>query len=310
MKPLIIGSRGSRLARHQAKLIEQSILSHNPNLVTRIEIIRTSGDTLSQPDLAHSSESIKGLFVKELEEALLRGQVDLSVHSLKDLPSEQPEGLCLAAIPEREDPRDVLVAAVPQTSFSDLPPGARLGTGSLRRTVQLRSLREDLSICPVRGNIDTRIGKMKEKGLDGVVLAAAGLKRLELQQKISYVFPVQEMIPAVGQGALAVEIRSDDMSTRRVVEPLGHRPSQLCTLAERQFMKKMGGGCQLPMGAHAHIRDGEGTFSAFIASPEPLQLVQKISHGKTQDLEELALEAADYLLAHGGDEILRKLQTQ
>lgn len=310
MKQLIIGSRGSRLARQQAKLVEQSILFHNPNLVTRIEIIRTSGDTLSQHDLAHSPESIKGLFVKEIEEALLREQVDLSVHSLKDLPGELPEGLCLAAIPEREDPRDVLVAAVPQTSFSDLPPGARLGTGSLRRTVQLRLLREDLSICPVRGNIDTRIGKMEEKGLDGVVLAAAGLKRLELQQTISYVFPVQEMIPAVGQGALAVEIRSDDESTRRIVEPLGHGPSQLCTQAERKFLKKMGGGCQLPMGAHACVRDGEGSFSAFIASPDPLQPVRKLSHGSAQDLDRLALEAADYLLAHGGDEILRNLETQ
>ena len=304
MKKIIIGSRGSLLAQRQAHIVAQSIRLNNPDIDICIKTIRTSGDVLSQNDLAQSSESIKGLFVKEIEEALLKQEIDLSVHSLKDLPGELPKGLCLAAIPERQDPRDVLVTSSSKTSFLNLPTGARLGTSSPRRTVQLKLLREDLVICPIRGNIDTRIEKIETQKLDGILLAAAGLKRLNLEKKISYSFSIQKIIPAVGQGALGIEVRSDDESTRQIVEPLNHKPTQLCTLAERRFLKRIGGDCKLPMGAHAYTHNNKGFFSAFIASSNPLKVIRKTSQGNPQNLENLALETADYLLAHGGEKIL------
>ncbi len=304
MKKIIIGSRGSLLAQQQANIVAKSIRLNNPNINVCIKTIRTSGDVLSQNDLAQSSESIKGLFVKEIEDALLKQEIDLSVHSLKDLPGELPKGLCLAAIPERQDPRDVLVTNSSKISFLNLPTGARLGTSSPRRTVQLKLLREDLIICPIRGNIDTRIEKIEPQKLDGILLAAAGLKRLNLEEKISYSFPTHKIIPAVGQGALGIEIRSDDELTRQIVEPLNHKTTQLCTLAERQFLKRIGGDCKLPMGAHAYTQNNKGFFSAFIASSDPLKAIHKTSQGNPQNLENLALETAEYLLSHGGEKIL------
>ncbi|MFQ5929936.1 MAG: hydroxymethylbilane synthase [Acidobacteriota bacterium] len=310
MKEIVIGSRGSALALQQAKLVQQAIQKHNPDVKVRIEIIRTTGDKMSRVALSQLITSVKGLFVKEIEEAL-RGQlIDLAVHSLKDLPAQLPEGLCLGAIPEREDPSDVLITATKISSLKELPEGARLGTGSLRRRVQLQYLRPDLSISPIRGNVDTRLKKIWQRNLDGIVLAAAGVKRLGLEEKITYVFPVQEMVPAMGQGALAVEIRSDDTAARQIIEPLDHPPTKRCTLAERRFLQKMGGGCHVPMGAHAYIENGKAVFSAFVGSPSRPQMVRKVSEGSPQDLQKLALDVADYLLSHGADEILKELNTQ
>ena len=311
MKPLVIGSRGSRLALQQSKIIQRAIQGHHPDLEVTIEVIRTAGDKMPQKALSQLTTSVKALFVKEIEEALLQHRIDLAVHSLKDLPTELPDGLDLASIPEREDARDVLVTASAKFhSLAELPEGAKLGTGSLRRRVQLQHLRPDLIISPIRGNVDTRIKKIQERGLDGIVLAAAGLKRLGLEDVIAYTFSLEEMVPAIGQGALAVEIRQDDERTRQMLEPLNHPPSRRCALAERRFLHKMGGGCQVPMGAHARIENGNALFSAFVGSPSRFELVSKLCQGSPQDLDHMALDAADFLLSHGADKFLKETTAQ
>lgn len=311
MKPLVIGSRGSRLALQQSKIIQRAIQGHHPDLEVTIEVIRTAGDKMPQKALSQLTTSVKALFVKEIEEALLQHRIDLAVHSLKDLPTELPDGLDLASIPEREDARDVLVMASAKFhSLAELPEGAKLGTGSLRRRVQLQHLRPDLIISPIRGNVDTRIKKIQERGLDGIVLAAAGLKRLGLEDVIAYTFSLEEMVPAIGQGALAVEIRQDDERTRQMLEPLNHPPSRRCALAERRFLHKMGGGCQVPMGAHARIENGNALFSAFVGSPSRFELVSKLCQGSPQDLDHMALDAADFLLSHGADKFLKETTAQ
>lgn len=312
MKQVVIGSRGSRLALWQSEFVKQQLERRNPGLRVRIEVIQTTGDHISESALAKIG-STKGLFVKEIEEFLLERRVDLAVHSLKDTPAELPRGLCLAAIPEREDARDVLI--LPEGGSSNdgkasplmrLSPGAKLGTSSLRRRVQLKHLRSDLGIQVMRGNVDTRIRKMHEQGFHGIVLAAAGVRRLGLQEKIAQAFSFDEMIPAVGQGALAIEIREDDEAIRGWLAPLDHGPTHLCTNAERAFLRKMGGGCQVPMGAHAFIADGRATFVAFAASPDAEELVRTQLNGPPEKLEEMALGAAEELLARGADEMLRK----
>lgn len=312
MKQVVIGSRGSRLALWQSEFIQQQLESRNPGLQVRIEVIPTTGDRISESALAKIG-SAKGLFVKEIEEFLLERKVDLAVHSLKDTPTELPHGLCLAAIPEREDARDVLILPegrspedVEASPLARLSPGAKLGTSSLRRRVQLKHLRSDLEIQVMRGNVDTRIRKMHEKGFDGIVLAAAGVRRLGLQEKIAQAFTFDEMIPAVGQGALAIEIREDDKAMRDWLAPLDHAPTHLCTNAERAFLRKMGGGCQVPMGAHAFLNDGRATFTAFAASPDAEDLVRTQLHGRPEQLEEMALGAAEDLLSRGAGEMLRK----
>lgn len=311
MRKLVIGSRGSPLALRQSALLQEALQKHHPDLETRIEIIRTTGDQTPQADLSKLAASVKGLFVKEIEEALLQHQIDLAVHSLKDLPTQTPEGLTLAAIPPREDARDALVTASPTlSSLQALPQQARLGTGSLRRRVQLQLLRPDLVISPIRGNVETRIKKIEQENLDGIILAAAGLNRLGLHDKIAYLFPVEEMVPAIGQGALAIEIRTDDESTRRIVEPVNDPATRSCTLAERRFLHEMGGGCDVPMGAHASIENDKATFTAFVAGPRSLQVARTSSQGKPQELDELALEAARYLLAQGGDKMLEESSVQ
>lgn len=311
MRTLVIGSRGSPLALRQSALLQEALQKHHPDLETRIEIIRTTGDQTPQADLSKLAASVKGLFVKEIEEALLQHQIDLAVHSLKDLPTQTPEGLTLAAIPPREDARDALVTASPTlSSLQALPQQARLGTGSLRRRVQLQLLRPDLVISPIRGNVETRIKKIEQENLDGIILAAAGLNRLGLHDKIAYLFPVEEMVPAIGQGALAIEIRTDDDSTRRIVEPVDDPATRSCTLAERRFLHEMGGGCDVPMGAHASIENDKATFTAFVAGPRSLQVARTSSQGKPQELDELALEAARYLLAQGGDKMLEESSVQ
>jgi hydroxymethylbilane synthase len=311
MRKIIIGSRGSQLALRQSKILQEALQKHHPDLESSIEVIRTTGDQTPQADLSKLAGSTKGLFVKEIEEALLKHQIDLAVHSLKDLPTEMPEGLTLAAIPPREDVRDALVTGSPEvSSFQALPQGAALGTGSLRRRVQLLLLRPDLMISPIRGNVDTRIRKVQEENLDGIILAAAGLNRLGLQDKITSLFTVEEMVPAIGQGALAVEIRADDEGTRQIVEPLDDPATRSCTSAERRFLQEMGGGCDVPMGAHASIEKDTATFAAFVAGPRTLQVARTASRGLPQELDQLALEAARYLLAHGGDKMLEESNIQ
>ena len=242
---LVIASRGSQLALWQARWVAAQLAAARPR--SRIEIIKTTGDKITDVPLAKVGG--KGLFTKEIEEALLDGRADLAVHSLKDLPTELPAGLVLAAVPEREDPRDAIVGK----RLADLPQGARVGTSSLRRAAQLRQLRPDLSIESVRGNLDTRLRKLDEGQYDAIVLAAAGLKRLGWADRIAEILPASVMCPAVGQGALAIETREDgngrDRLPPRSITPATHA----AVTAERGLLAALGGGCQVPIGAHATV---------------------------------------------------------
>jgi hydroxymethylbilane synthase len=251
---IVIGSRGSQLALWQARHIQALLKTE-----TRIEIIKTTGDKIQ--DVPLSQVGGKGLFTKEIEDALLEGRIDLAVHSLKDMPSELPAGLTLAAIPEREDPRDALLGA-------PLRDGARVGTSSLRRSVQLKAMHRNLSIETLRGNVDTRIRKLDEGQYDTIILAAAGLRRLGWADRIAELIPVDVMIPAVGQGALAIETRDDQGEAQRIARTLEHEASRIAITAERAFLAVFGGGCQVPIGAHATIHGSEIHLRAFVSEPD------------------------------------------
>ena len=251
---IVIGSRGSQLALWQARHVASLL-----NCETRIEIIKTTGDKIQ--DVPLSQVGGKGLFTKEIEEALLDHRIDLAVHSLKDMPSELPAGLTLAAIPEREDPRDALVGLA-------LAPGLRVGTSSLRRSVQLANLNLALKIESLRGNVDTRLRKLQEGQFDTIVLAAAGLRRLGWADRISSTLPIDVMIPAVGQGALAIETRDDGGEAYRIAQTLEHQDSRRAITAERAFLAVFGGGCQVPIGAHATIDGSEIHLRAFVSDPD------------------------------------------
>ncbi len=307
MRRIRVGSRGSPLALRQAEIVCHELERRHPGVETEIRVIRTSGDQ-PRPEPQFAGLSVKRMFVKEIEDALLQEEIDLAIHSLKDLPSELPPGLCLAAIPEREDPRDALVSPRLTPCAGDIPRHGRIGTSSLRRTVQLRLLRPDLEIVPLRGNVGTRIRKMEEQQLDGIVLAAAGLKRLGLEGRIAFTFSQDEMLSAIGQGALAVECRCDDGQTRELLDPIDHPPTRACTDAERRFLERMGGGCQVPMGAYASLTSVGGQFQAILASPyRPVSLRHR-SHGSKEELPRMALDAAESILSRGGDEILQELE--
>ncbi len=306
MTRIVIGSRGSQLALWQSRHIQARIHENSPDVQVEIKIIRTTGDKISESALGILGTE-KGLFVKEIEESLLSGAVDLAVHSLKDVPTDLPEGLHLAAIPAREDPRDALVGDKSLESVQDLPEKARIGSSSLRRTLQLRGMRPDIQVEPIRGNVDTRIRKMREQKLDGIVLAMAGLKRMGLEQQAAYPFPVDEMIPAIGQGALAIETRQDDGRVEEILSHLDDPDTRHCTSAERTFLHAMGGGCQVPMGAHAYFAGERAHFIAFVADPEGSQLIRARFAGTREELQTLAIRAKNDLLDKGADRILDAL---
>ena len=307
MNRIRVGSRGSPLALRQAEIVCRELERRHSNVETEIRVIRTSGDQ-PRPEPQFAGLSVKRMFVKEIEDALLQEEIDLAIHSLKDLPSELPPGLCLAAIPQREDPRDALVSLLETNSPRQIPRNGRIGTSSLRRTVQLRLLRPDLEILPLRGNVGTRIRKMEEQRLDGIVLAAAGLKRLGLEDRIAFTFSQDQMLSAIGQGALAVECRCGDRETRELLAPIDHPPTRSCTDAERRFLERMGGGCQVPMGAYASLTSGGGEFQALLASPYRPVCLRHRSQGSERELPQMALNAAESILSRGGGEILRELE--
>ena len=293
---LTIGSRGSQLALWQAHWIQARLEKLGQE--SRIEIIKTTGDKIT--DVALSQVGSKGLFTKEIEEALLAGAIDVAVHSLKDMPTDLPAGLTLAAIPEREDPRDALIGR----ALEDLPEGSRVGTGSLRRAAQLRALRPDLQMEDIRGNVDTRLRKLDEGHYDAIVLAAAGLRRLGWEHRITELFNPGIMCPAVGQGALAVETRDDDGAAFQIAKRLEHAESRARITAERAVLAALGGGCQAPMGAHAYI-DGETLFLiALIVSPDGNEVVRQAKTGPVSDAAALGQELAEHLLNAGGKQIL------
>lgn len=293
---LTIGSRGSQLALWQAHHIESRLQSLG--VATRLEIIKTTGDKITDVPLAQVGG--KGLFTKEIEEALLDGRIDLAVHSLKDLPAVLPDGLAIAAIPERELPFDALVGL----PLADLKPGARVGTSSLRRAAQLKRLRPDLVIENIRGNLDTRLRKLDEGLYDAIVLAAAGLRRLGWGDRIAEVLTPEFMCPAVGQGALAIETRSAS-EAYEICGKLDHEPTRIAVTAERAVLAALGGGCQVPIGAHAEVRDGRVRMRALIAHPDGSDVVVLVDEASVEKAEELGQGMALRLLEGGGREFLR-----
>lgn len=296
---LIIGSRGSQLALWQSRWVAARLA--DLGVATEIEIIKTTGDKITDVPLA--KVGTKGLFTKELEEALIERRIDLAVHSLKDMPTELPEGLMLAAVPEREDPRDAIIGA----RLNDLAAGACVGTSSLRRAAQLRGLRPDLRIESVRGNLDTRLRKLDEKQYDAIVLAAAGLRRLGWGDRIAELLDPGVMCPAVGQGALAIETRGGDDPAAAICARLTHAGTLACVEAERAVLGALGGGCQVPIGAHAVLAHDRLQIRAVVASPDGTRLVAHHSEGDPAEAAALGHALAQRLLAHGAREILESV---
>ncbi len=295
--PVVIGSRGSALALWQANHIGKCLAELG--VETRIEIIRTSGDKIQDVPLAQVGG--KGLFTKEIEEALLAGAIDLAVHSLKDVPTELPDGLTLTAMPEREEPRDALIGL----ALSDLKAGTRVGTCSLRRSAQLLAHIPGLSILMLRGNVDTRLRKLDEGQYDVIMLAAAGLRRLGWQERIRELVPAEIVCPAVGQGALAIETRADGGAAQSLVARLDHAPTRAAVTAERALLRTLGGGCQVPVGAYATIADGLVHLRAVVASPDGTRLVRGELSGV--DPETTGAQLGEQLLSQGAREILAEV---
>jgi len=302
---LIIGSRGSKLALWQANHVKNKLSEFQPNLDIRVEIIKTTGDVRPDP---LSTIGGQGVFTKELEDSLLKGDIDLAVHSLKDLPTVLPEQLVIAAIGEREDPRDALVlpanANVSIDSLKALPHQTVVGTSSQRRAAQLKSLRHDVTIKDVRGNVDTRLRKLDEGEYDALILAAAGLTRLGLKGRISAYISTNEILPAVGQGALGIEVRADDQMTAELVGRLNHRPTELACLAERSLLKSLGGGCQLPFAAHATVEGPHLVMEALVAMPDGSRIIRDRISGSPTRAEELGRDLATLLILQGAQSIL------
>jgi hydroxymethylbilane synthase len=295
---LVIASRGSQLALWQARWVEGQLTARGHQC--RIEIIKTTGDKITDVPLA--KVGTKGLFTKEIEEALLDGRADLAVHSLKDLPTELPEGLVIAAVPEREDARDAVVGK----RLDELPRGARVGTSSLRRSAQLRKLRPDLAIESVRGNVDTRLRKLDEGQYDSILLAAAGLKRLGWGARIAEILPADAMCSAVGQGALAIETRAAGPGFD-AVRVLDHAATHAAVAAERGVLAALGGGCQVPIGAHATVEGGRVRLLGVVVSPDGTELVRAESQGAAEDAEALGRGLGEELLAKGAQRILESV---
>jgi hydroxymethylbilane synthase len=294
---IVIGSRGSKLALWQAHHIGQQLKSLG--IETSLEIIKTSGDKIQDVPLAQAGG--KGLFTKEIEEALLADTIDLAVHSMKDVPTLLPPGLTIAAIPEREDPRDALIGC----GVDQLVDGLRIGTASLRRSSQLLAFNPRLSIEMLRGNVDTRLRKLDEGQYDAIVLAAAGLRRLGWEDRIRELIPVEIMCPAVGQGALAIETRDDGGAAQEMARRLNHPATNMAVTAERAMLEVLGGGCQVPIGGYARLEGQTIHMRAIVASPDGTRLVRAELSG--EDPLQTGAALGRMLLEKGAEEILRAI---
>jgi hydroxymethylbilane synthase len=303
MARLRIGSRGSQLALWQANHI--SALLRERGHEGEIEIIKTTGDKIT--DVALAKVGTKGMFTKEIEEALAEGRVDLAVHSLKDLPTELSPEFEIAAITKRENPRDVFVSKK-HKSVEELPRGARVGTSSLRRQAQLKALRPDLDIHPLRGNVDTRLRKLESGEYEAIILAAAGVNRLGLTALVKQIIPAEIMCPAAGQGALGIEIRDGDSITRQNLSFLDDAAARAATTCERALLNKLGGGCQVPIGAFAEVHDGQIHLQGVVAHPDGSVVLRESRDG--DDPERLGNEVGETLLQRGGDAILQEVYGQ
>jgi hydroxymethylbilane synthase len=303
---VVVGTRGSTLALWQAGHIVGRLQAIAPGIEVIVKTIETQGDLVR--DRALSEVGGKGLFVKEIELALLRGGIDLAVHSLKDMPTVQPDGLLLGAVLERAEPRDALVVHGGRGELSALPPRSRVGTSSLRRRAQLLAARPDLRVLDLRGNVDTRLRKLAGGQYDAVVLAAAGLMRLGHGDAISQVLDVETMLPAVGQGALCVEVRTGDSKTRALIEALDHPATRQATQAERAFLRRLEGGCQVPIGAYGEVRGEQLHLRGLVAALDGSRLVRDEVHGPAGSGDELGTELAERVLAAGGAQILEEVR--
>jgi hydroxymethylbilane synthase len=305
--PVRIATRGSALALWQAHAVRDALQAQHPGLEVKVQVVHTTGDRIQDVPLAKIGD--KGLFTKELDEALLRGDAELAVHSLKDVPTKLPTGLSLAAVTAREDPRDVLLLPPGRTgSLRDLPAGARVGTSSLRRRAQLRALRDDLEVVDLRGNLNTRLEKLDRGEYDAILLAAAGVKRLGWEDRIAAYLEPADWLPAVGQGALAIVIRLDDHSTRALITPLHDRDTDTAVQAERAFLRALEGGCQIPIGALATVQGDEVRLAGLVADLEGRSVLRDEVRGPAATAAVLGGELAARLAGRGATEILERIR--
>ena len=300
MKPVTIGTRGSKLALWQAHWIEERLKDRN--VPTRIEIIKTTGDKITDVALAKvgSETGLKGVFTKEIEDALIAGSIDLAVHSLKDLPTELDLRLAVNCIPKRADPRDALVGM----TLAELPKAATVGTSSLRRAAQMRHLRADVQVQDIRGNVDTRLRKLDEGRYDAILLASAGLHRLGWQDRIAEILDPKVMLPAVGQGALGIETRSGDDAINELLSPLDDSETRIAVTAERALLAALGGGCQVPLGAHAILDRERLGLLGVVVSEDGRQTVRAAVTGAPDAPEALGQAAAARLLERGARDLI------
>ena len=320
---IVIGTRGSKLALYQAEFIRSELKRLYPDLEIEISKIKTTGDKILDVPLAKVGG--KGLFVKEIEDTLLKNEVNIAVHSMKDVPTEFPDGLHLAVICKREDPRDAFVSKIRDLrfeirSFKALPSGAKVGTSSLRRSCQLLNIRPDLKILQLRGNLDTRIRKLDEGQFNAIILAAAGVKRLGLENRMTEILPVDISLPAIGQGAIGVECRINDEEINNLIAPLNHPETSLCVKAERAFLKRLEGGCQVPIAAYARIinnpptpplvKGGEGgllIMDGLVGSISGEKVIKGHIEGNPENAELLGITLAEDILSRGALEILNEV---
>ena len=304
---LILGTRGSKLAVHQSQWVQARLQELAPGLTISLQRIQTSGDKILDVPLAKIGG--KGLFVKEIEDALLSKEIDLAVHSMKDVPTALPEGLDILCVPPREDPRDALITR-DGCRLDQLKPGARIGTSSLRRQAQLLHYRPDFTIEMLRGNLDTRLRKLREGQFDAIVLAAAGLRRLAWDAEITEYLPVYLSLPAIAQGALGIEARSDDTFVRELLSRFEHRPTRITVTAERALLHRLEGGCQVPIAAHAALEGDRLTVDGLVASVDGRRVIRHQIQGPASEAQALGTKLAERLLADGGDVILKEIYGQ
>jgi hydroxymethylbilane synthase len=300
-----IGTRASKLALWQAEWVRSALNQKFPGQSAELVTIKTKGDKILDVPLAEVGG--KGLFVKEIEQALLDKRIDIAVHSMKDMPAEIPEGLCIGAIPQREAAADVLISQSGKR-FNELRRGAVIGTSSLRRAAQLRHARHDLEIVPLRGNLDTRLKKLQTNDLDAVVLAAAGIIRLRLEHRITQYLDADIMLPAVGQGALCIEIRHSDPQIESIVAALDHPESRTVVLGERAFLNRLGGSCQVPIAGHGEIKDGTFHLTGLVADLDGSHMFKLKLSGPAASSQSIGIDLAERLLSRGADRILDQLQ--
>lgn len=302
---LRIGTRGSQLALWQANWVKSKLEAQYPGLTVELQIIKTQGDKILDVPLAMVGG--KGLFVKEIEEAMLAGEVDIAVHSMKDVPTYFPEGLGLRVIMNREDVRDALILRPGVASFNDLPQGARIGTSSLRRKAQLLHKRPDLQMLDIRGNVETRLRKLTEDNLDGVVLAAAGMHRLGFDKQITQYLDTELSLPAIGQGALGLETRLDDDETNAMID-FFHDPETMAAVsAERALLKRLEGGCQVPIAGYGTVDGDTLHFTGLVATCDGKTVLKKSIQGPVSDAEKLGISVADDLIIEGAGKILNEV---